>query len=142
MNTTHQIATKMGLQANSSYATRNGRNNCQHYWPNNVGSCVRVGSQPVVCKRLQQLSTMLGPALHRGKDTTHKIQGYNPFGATHACVAPTMLDHGSCQPTMLRPFARGFNLLVTFMAPNDRLKLRNSLSFPRIASFVSRCCNL
>ena len=26
----------------------------------------------VVCKRMQQLSTMLGPALHRGKNATHK----------------------------------------------------------------------
>ena len=26
----------------------------------------------VVCKRLQQLSTMLGPAVHPGKDATHK----------------------------------------------------------------------
>jgi len=26
----------------------------------------------VVCKRMQQLSTMLGLAVHRGKDTTHK----------------------------------------------------------------------
>ena len=26
----------------------------------------------VVFKRLQQLPTMLGPVLHRGKDTTHK----------------------------------------------------------------------
>ena len=26
----------------------------------------------VVCKRMQQLPTMLGAALHRGKDTTHK----------------------------------------------------------------------
>ena len=26
----------------------------------------------VVCKRMQQLPTMLGPTLHRGKDTTHK----------------------------------------------------------------------
>ena len=24
-----------------------------------------------VCKRMQQLQTMLGPAVHRGKDTTH-----------------------------------------------------------------------
>ena len=42
---------------------------------------------------------------------------------------------GVVRPTMLRPFARGFNLLVTFKAPNDRLtlKLRNSLSFSRIA---------
>ena len=26
----------------------------------------------VVCKRMQQLPTMLGLAVHRGKDTTHK----------------------------------------------------------------------
>ena len=26
----------------------------------------------VVCRRMQQLPTMLGPAVHRGKDTTHK----------------------------------------------------------------------
>ena len=26
----------------------------------------------VVCKRMQQLITMLEPAVHRGKDTTHK----------------------------------------------------------------------
>ena len=26
----------------------------------------------VVCKRMQQLPTMMGPAVHRGKDTTHK----------------------------------------------------------------------
>ena len=26
----------------------------------------------VVCKQMQQLPTMLGPAVHRGKDTTYK----------------------------------------------------------------------
>ena len=26
----------------------------------------------VVCKRMQQVPTILGPAVHRGKDTTHK----------------------------------------------------------------------
>ena len=26
----------------------------------------------VVCKRMQQLPTSLGPAVHRGKNTTHK----------------------------------------------------------------------
>ena len=26
----------------------------------------------VVCKQMQQLPTMLGPTVHRGKDTTHK----------------------------------------------------------------------
>ena len=33
-----------------------------------VVECVSV----VVCKRMQQLLTMLGPAVHREKDTTHK----------------------------------------------------------------------
>ena len=48
---------------------------------------------------------------------------------------PTCDIMGVVRPTMLRPFAQGFNLLVTFKAPNDRLtlKLRNSLSFSRIA---------
>ena len=41
--------------------------------------------------------------MHRGKDTTHKIQGYNPFGATHACVAPTMLEE---------LFANGSNIVA------------------------------
>ena len=64
--------------------------------PNMVGSCcVRVGSGvrtdattpnivaptmlgvvacvlAVVCKRMQQLPTMLAPTVRRGKDTTHK----------------------------------------------------------------------
>ena len=26
----------------------------------------------VMCKRMQQIPTMLGPTVHRGKDTTHK----------------------------------------------------------------------
>ena len=26
----------------------------------------------VVCERMQQLPTLLGPTVHRGKDTTHK----------------------------------------------------------------------
>ena len=34
-----------------------------------LGVVARVA---VACKRMQQLPTMLGPALHRGKDTTHK----------------------------------------------------------------------
>ena len=41
---------------------------------------------------------------------------------------PTCDIMGVVRPTMLRPFAQGFNLPVTFKAPNDRLtlKLRNS----------------
>ena len=49
----------------------NGPNNSQHSqhccWANNVGSyCVCVGTG------VQQLPIMLGPAVHLGKDTTHK----------------------------------------------------------------------
>ena len=33
-----------------------------------VGACVLA----VVCKRMQQLPTSLGPAVHHGKNTTHK----------------------------------------------------------------------
>ena len=42
-----------------------------------------------VCKRMQELPLMLGPAVHRGKDTTHKtltwkgsvrIRTYTPLG--------------------------------------------------------------
>ena len=43
--------------------------------PNIVASTVLgvVASMlAVVCKRMQQLPTMLGPAVHRRKDTTHK----------------------------------------------------------------------
>ena len=34
-----------------------------------LGGVVR---NKVTCKQMQQLSTMLGAAMHRGKDTTHK----------------------------------------------------------------------
>ena len=38
--------------------------------PKNLGvvACMLA----VLCKGMQQLPTMLGPAVHRGKDTTHK----------------------------------------------------------------------
>ena len=38
------------------------------YGPVGVVACALA----MVCKRMQQLLTMLGPAVHRGKDTTHK----------------------------------------------------------------------
>ena len=42
-----------------------------HYcWTTSPNIVARVLA--VVCKRMQQLPTMLGPAVHRGKDTTHK----------------------------------------------------------------------
>ena len=33
-----------------------------------VAACVLA----VMCEQMQQLPTMLGPTVHRGKDTTHK----------------------------------------------------------------------
>ena len=39
-----------------------------HFWMP-VGECE---ARKAACKRTQQLPTMLGPAVHRGKDTTHK----------------------------------------------------------------------
>ena len=63
----------------------NGRNNSQHCRANIVGSCcARVGSR--VCIRMQQLPTMLGPAVHHGKDTIFVIH------VLCACVVPTMLE--------------------------------------------------
>ena len=43
--------------------------------PNIVGATmlgVVVSVLAVMCKRMQQLPTLLGPTVHRGKDTTHK----------------------------------------------------------------------
>ena len=41
--------------------------------PNIVGpTLLRPHWQLVVCIRMQQLPTILGPAVHRGKGTTHK----------------------------------------------------------------------
>ena len=138
----------------------NGRNNSQHCCVNNVGSCcVCVGS---VCKRMQQLPTMLGPTVYGGKDITHKslctlhnepawpqrcwksctngsnivalrfghhgtkemlrVVGWkvwpvsnfaqqHPTTCNRVCKRTqhvTSNNVGSCWPTMLRPFARGF----------------------------------
>ena len=42
----------------------------------NIAGLIMLGVVALVlalfCKRVQQLPTMLGPAVHRGKDTTHK----------------------------------------------------------------------
>ena len=53
----------------------------------------------VVCKRMQQLLTMLGPAVHRGKDTTHKscvasVRGPNNVGRA-VQTDPTLLRYAS-----------------------------------------------
>ena len=48
----------------------NGRDNSQYCWANNVGSCcVRVGSGVQTDATTPK---MFGPAVHRGKDITHK----------------------------------------------------------------------
>ena len=44
---------------------RDGRNNSQRCWANIVASV-----KSVMCRRMQQLQTMFGPAVHRGKDLT------------------------------------------------------------------------
>ena len=57
----------------------------------------------VVCKRMQQLPTMLGPAVHGGKDTTHKtlettcvmrVRGPKNFGRA-VQTDPTVLRYAS-----------------------------------------------
>ena len=58
-------------------------------------------------KRAQQLPTSLGHAVHRGKNTTH------PTTCNKVCKRKqhvTSNNSGSCWPTMLSPFARGFTL--------------------------------
>ena len=41
--------------------------------PNIVGATMLgVVASVLACKRMQQLSALLGPTVHRGKDTTHK----------------------------------------------------------------------
>ena len=52
----------------------------------------------VVCKRMQQLPTMLGPAVHRRKDTTHtcvmSVRGPNNVGRA-VQTDPTLLRYAS-----------------------------------------------
>ena len=53
----------------------------------------------VACKRMQQLPTMLGPAVHRGKDTTFKsslmsVRGPNNVGRA-VQTYPTLLRYAS-----------------------------------------------
>ena len=45
------------------------RNNSQHCW---TRLAVVTSALAVLCKQIQQLPTMLGPAVHRGKDTSPK----------------------------------------------------------------------
>ena len=52
----------------------------------------------VVCKRMKQLPTMLGPAVHRRKDTTHtcvmSVRGPNNVGRA-VQTDPTLLRYAS-----------------------------------------------
>ena len=60
----------------------------------------------VVCKRMQQLPTMLGPAVHRGKDTkpcVMRVRGPNNVGRpmqTHPTLLGrrTLITHGLQRP--------------------------------------------
>ena len=53
----------------------------------------------VLCKRMQQLPTMLGPALHRGKDTTQK-------------TLETMCNAGSWPQQCWKSCANGSNIVA------------------------------
>ena len=53
----------------TNYAKNYERNNSQHCWD---WLAVVTSVLAVLYKRIQQLPTMLGPAVHRGKDTSPK----------------------------------------------------------------------
>ena len=66
----------------------------------------------VECTRMQQLPTMLIPALHRGKDTTHKtlktmLRYALRFGDHKKKEMLGVVGWKLCLPTSLRPFERG-----------------------------------
>ena len=71
----------------------------------------------VVWKRMQQLPTMLGPAVHRGKDTTHKslicklcvisVRGPNNVGRA-VQTDPTLLRYASA----IKEQKKGWELLA------------------------------
>ena len=75
--------------------------------PNSVAQTMLGVVAFVVCKRMQQLPTSLGPAVHRGKDTTHKSlwsmrnERALPQQCWKSCangsniVAPRFGDHGT-----------------------------------------------
>ena len=55
----------------------------------------------VVCKRMQQLPTMFGPTVHRGKDTTHK----SLLTMRNECAWPNNVGRAvQTNPTLLRRF--------------------------------------
>ena len=69
----------------------------------------------VVCKRMQQLPTSLGPAVHRGKNTTHKSTTLEELGKRiqHCCAtlrwSRNKRNVGSCWLNSLT----GFKLCAT-----------------------------
>ena len=70
--------------------------------PNSVTQTMLGVVAFVVCKRMQQLPTSLGPAVHRGKDTTHKSlwSMRNERALPHTVgravqTDPTLLRHAS-----------------------------------------------
>ena len=77
----------------------------------------------MVCTRMQQLPTIFGPAVHRGKDTTHetflntlilswRVRGHNNVGRA-VQTDPTLLRYASTiteQKKCWELFAQKFNL--------------------------------
>ena len=51
----------------------------------------------VVCKRMQQLSTMLGPAVHREKDTTHTTLQIQIRQPSWCARDPNNFGRGGCK---------------------------------------------
>ena len=75
------------------------RNNSQHCW---TRLAVVTSALAVLCKQIQQLPTMLGPAVHRGKDTSPKtlkppcvmrVRGPNNVGGAAQLTDPTLLRY-------------------------------------------------
>ena len=100
-----------------------GRNNSQHYCANIVGSCcARVGSGVQTdysnpddhTEPIYELTTMLGPAVHRGKNATLcKFE----FDSLLAFVALTMLEElckwiQNCHASSLLQKGAGATLLA------------------------------
>ena len=83
-----------------------------------------------MCKRMEQLSKLLGPAVHCGKDTTHKtletmgiarawpqqcsgrtVQT-DPTFSRYASAITEQRNVASCWPTGLRIFSRGLKVAL------------------------------
>ena len=99
----------------------NGRNNSQHCCANNVGSCcVRVGRAVQTDPTLLRFASAITEQKKCGELLPEKFDRFqtlrnntqqHPATCNRVCKRTqhvTFNNVGSCWPTMLRPFARGF----------------------------------